>query len=174
MAIAIAGGKIHPAIDAARILAQRLFDDAHGLDELAPVQRAEQPQTADAVADRDLIGSLLLVLPLDQVLDRQPDSERRCSIQVSGKASAGPRPCRRRASSATKAPTIGGFERAMSAITRIRLLGSLLGGLRHPVGPGIGQVSLVPGGGDAHADAAQILDQGQPQHDRNRPTTRPA
>ena len=51
-------------------------------------------------------------------------SERRCSIQVSGKASAALWPCNRRASSATNELTIGGFERAMSAITRIRLLGS--------------------------------------------------
>ncbi len=54
----------------------------------------------------------------------RPDSDSRCSIQVNGKASAGPRPCRRRASSATNALTIGGFERAMSAITSIRLFGS--------------------------------------------------
>ena len=54
----------------------------------------------------------------------KPDSQSRCSIQVNGKASAGPRPFKRRASSATKALTMGGFECAMSAITRIRLLGS--------------------------------------------------
>jgi hypothetical protein len=47
------------------------LDDAHGLDKLAPVHRAEHPQAADAVADRDLIGGLLLVLGLHQVLDRQ-------------------------------------------------------------------------------------------------------
>ena len=54
----------------------------------------------------------------------EPDSASRSSIQVSGKASAAPFPCSRRASSATNELTIGGFERAMSAITRIRLLGS--------------------------------------------------
>jgi hypothetical protein len=43
---------------------------------------------------------------------------------VSGSASAALCPCRRRASSATNELTIGGFERAMSAITRIRLFGS--------------------------------------------------
>ncbi len=53
------------------------------------------------------------------------DSASRCSIQVSGKARAGPCPCRRRASSATNGLTMGGSERAMSAITRIRLFGSL-------------------------------------------------
>ena len=51
-------------------------------------------------------------------------SARRCSIQVSGSASAAPWPCRRRASSATKELVIGGFERAMSAVARIRLFAS--------------------------------------------------
>ena len=53
------------------------------------------------------------------------DSASRCSTQVSGNASASPWSWRRRTSSATNGPTIGGFERAMSAMTRIRLLGSL-------------------------------------------------
>ena len=54
----------------------------------------------------------------------RPDSESRCSIQVSGNASAGLCPCNRRANSATNELAIGGFDRAMSAITRIRLFGS--------------------------------------------------
>ena len=54
----------------------------------------------------------------------RPDSDSRCSIQVSGNARAGLWPCRRRASSATNELTIGGFDRAMSATARIRLFGS--------------------------------------------------
>ena len=50
------------------------------------------------------------------------ESERRCSIQVSGKVIRSP--CKRCTSSATKELTIGGLVRAMSAVTRIRLLGS--------------------------------------------------
>ena len=72
----------------------------------------------------------------------RPDSASRCSIQVSGSASAALCPCSRRASSATNALVIGGSDRAMSAITRIRLFGSLLGHLRHLVGPGLGQVAI--------------------------------
>ena len=53
-----------------------------------------------------------------------PDSESLCSIHVSGKANAGPCPCKRRANSAINELTIGGFDRAMSAITRIRFFGS--------------------------------------------------
>ena len=99
----------------------------------------------------------------------KPDSARRCSIQVSGSASAALWPCSRRASSATNALTSGGLERAMSAITRIRLFGSLLGDLHHLVRPGSGAVAVDRAGRDPRADAAQVLDQRQPQHDRNRP-----
>ena len=52
------------------------------------------------------------------------DSERRCSIQVSGKVRLSP--CSRCASSATKELTMGGLVRAISAVTRMRLLGSSL------------------------------------------------
>ncbi|MFI5293843.1 MAG: hypothetical protein ACHQ0Y_02320 [Thermodesulfovibrionales bacterium] len=55
----------------------------------------------------------------------RPDSERRCSIQVSGNARAGLCPCSRRVNSATNELTMGGSDRAMSAITRIRLFGSV-------------------------------------------------
>ena len=45
----------------------------------------------------------------------------------------------------------------------------LLGGLHHPIGPGIGQIALGPAGGNPHADATKVLDQGEPQHDRDGP-----
>ena len=44
-----------------------------------------------------------------------------------------------------------------------------LGGLHHLVGPCVGQIALAPAGSDPHADAAEILDQGEPQHDRDGP-----
>ncbi len=47
-----------------------------------------------------------------------PDSASRCSIQVSGSASAALWPCSRRANSATNALVSGGAERAMSATTQ--------------------------------------------------------
>ena len=99
----------------------------------------------------------------------KPDSESRCSIQVSGKASAALCPCNRRASSATNELTIGGFERAMSAITRIRLLGSCRAtSIIWSAHASARFRSIVPAAIRA-ADAAQILDQRQPQHDGNGP-----
>ena len=71
VAVAVTGGKIHLAIDVPRVLAQGLLDNAHRLDELAPVHRAQETEAADAVAHRNLIGGLLLVLRPHQLLDRQ-------------------------------------------------------------------------------------------------------
>src|SRR6266540_4299595 len=62
--VAVAGGKLHGAINPARILAQYGFDRAHRLHELAPIDRAEEAKTADTIADRNLVCSLLLVFRL--------------------------------------------------------------------------------------------------------------
>ena len=64
VAIAVARGEIHRAIDAGRVAKQGLFDDALGFDEFLPVHRADDAQAADAVADRYLIGRLQLILGL--------------------------------------------------------------------------------------------------------------
>ena len=52
------------------------------------------------------------------------DSASHCSIHVNASAKAALWPCNRRVSSATNALAIGGVDRAMSAMTRIRLFGS--------------------------------------------------
>ena len=57
----------------------------------------------------------------------------------------------------------------MSATTRIRLFGSLLGDLAHAVGPVSADSRSMPPGGHARRDAPQVLDQRQAQHDRDRP-----
>ncbi len=69
MAIAVATGEIHAGIGGDRVAAQGAFDHAHRFDELAPVQRAQQAQAADAIADRDLVSRLLLIAGADQLLD---------------------------------------------------------------------------------------------------------
>jgi hypothetical protein len=50
----VAAEKIHPAVDAGGVGAQRLVDQAHALDELAPVDFRAQPQAGDRIGDRDL------------------------------------------------------------------------------------------------------------------------
>ncbi len=169
MAVSIAGGKIHPAIDAAWILPQRVLDDALRLHECAPVGCAENPETANTVADRDLVGGLLLVLGLHEVLDGQTRFRQAQLDPGQGQCQGGP--------ASLQAPRELGDEAADHRRIRARHVGDhqdqALGiadcRLRHPLCPGSGQVSLAPTGCDAHADATKILDHCQPQHDRDRP-----
>ena len=71
VAAVITGGKVHLVVDVGRVLTQGLLDGAHRFDELAPVHRAQGTEAADAVAHRDLVGRLLLVLRAHQLLDGQ-------------------------------------------------------------------------------------------------------
>src|SRR6266487_4492030 len=61
VAITIARREIHVAVNIGRLAAQCLLDQAERLDELLPIDRAEQTQTRDAVANRNLIRSLALI-----------------------------------------------------------------------------------------------------------------
>ena len=72
MAVAITRGKIHLAVDPYRIPLQGLLNHAVRLDKLAPVHGRQKPETADAIADGDLVNGLLLGLGLHQLLDREP------------------------------------------------------------------------------------------------------
>jgi hypothetical protein len=163
----VAGGEIHPAIHAAGVAPQGLLDEAQVLDEIPPVQGAEHPQAADAVADGYLVGGLLLVSDWTSCTMVWPDWARRCSIQVR----AGPAPA------PLQAPGQLGHEGADHRRVGAHHVGDhqdqaarvVLDGLDQAVGPGAGQLALDPAGGHPHADAAQVLDHGQPQHDGDRP-----
>src|ERR1019366_5861099 len=72
VAVTVTRRESHLAVDSAPVLTKDVFDDAQGLDKLAPVHRVQEAEAADAVAYRDLISSLLLVLRLHQLLDRAP------------------------------------------------------------------------------------------------------
>ena len=100
----------------------------------------------------------------------EPDSDSRCSIHVSGSASAEVRPCRRRTSSATKGPAIGGSDRAMSAMIEDEAVRIALGGRDHAVRPRLARDrARARPAAIRIADAPQVLDQREPQHDRYRP-----
>ena len=167
--IAVAGGEIHLAVDAAGILAQLLLDRAHRLDEFAPVHRLQEAQAADAVADRHLVGRLLLVFRLDRQLDRL--ARLREQLLDPGQ--------RQRQGGALPLQAAREFrdERTGHRGTRARhvrdhqdqALGVALGDVRHLVGPVVGAVAADPVRGDARADAPEVLDQRQAQHDGNRP-----
>ena len=59
--LAIAAEKIHLPVRAGRIALQHLFDQAHRLDVLAPVDRRAHAQAGDGVRDRHLRGRLTLM-----------------------------------------------------------------------------------------------------------------
>ena len=167
--VAIPGGKIHPAVHPARIVAQGVLDPAHRFHELAPVHRPQEAETADAVADGHLVGGLLLVLRLNRLLDGQARL---------GEPLLDPR--QRQGQGGTLALQSARqlrHERARQRQVRARhvrdhqnqIFRVALGHRRHLVGPPIGQVAVGPAGRDADRDAAEILDQRQAQHDRDGP-----
>jgi hypothetical protein len=167
--VLVAGGEVHPAVEAARILAQLLLHDAHRLDEVAPVHGAQESQAADGVADGDLRARLLLGVGLHQVLDRE-------SRLGQALLDPGERQRESRALS-LQAPRELGDERAHHRRVRTRHVGDhqdqvagiVLGGGDHLVGPCAGAAAVDRAGGDPHRDPPQVLDEGEAQHDRDRP-----
>ena len=169
VAVAVAGGEIHPAVRSPRVLAQYLVDGAHRLDECAPVHRSQEPKAADAVADGNLVGGLLLVLRPHQLLDRQAGL---------GKPLFDPGE-RQRQGGALSLQSAREFrdERAHHRGVRPRhvrgqqyqALRVLFGDLHHLLGPAGGEVPVDASGDDPCSDAPEILDQRQAQHDGDGP-----
>jgi hypothetical protein len=167
--VTVTGRKIHPRVHPARVFAQRVLDHAHGLDKRAPVQRTQQAQAADAVADRHLVGGLLLILCLNRLLDRHA---------VFGELLLDPRQRQgERGAAMLEATHEPGDEGAAHGRVRARhvgqhqdqALGVGVGGLGDAVRTGVGQIALGAGIGHPHAGAAQALDEREAQHDRNGP-----
>ncbi len=169
VAIAVTSGEIHCRIDAGGVLSQQLLHHAAMLDEFAPIDRRQRAQAADAVADRDLVGGLLLRLQLHQMLD---------ALARFGQALLDPaqRQRQRRALSLQPARHLGD-ERAGHRRVRARhvgdhqhhALGIAFGGCGHVVGPAHGFAAIAPVRHHPRGNAAQVFDQCQPQHDRDRP-----
>ena len=61
MAIMVTGIEIHRYICFGRVIVQNLFNMAHGFNKFTPVESTQETKAANAVADRNLICSLLLV-----------------------------------------------------------------------------------------------------------------
>ena len=169
MAVTVTAGEIHAGIGLARVGTQGLFDQAHGLNELAPVHGAEESQAADAVADRHLIGRLLLIAGVHHLLDVEAGLSQLLFDPGQRQGQGG--------TVALQAAHQLRYERRGHGRIRARhvcdhqdqILRLLARGLGQPVRPGDPQVPIHPAFGDAHRDAAQILNQRQTQHDGNRP-----
>ena len=108
-------------------------------------------------------------LRLHQLLDRQP-------VLGESLLDPGQRQCQRRALALQAARELR-HERARHRRVRTRHVGDhqdqalriLLRDLQHPVGPRIGQVAIDRRRRERDAHATQVLDQRQPQHDRDGP-----
>ena len=69
VAIPVAAAEVHPAVDARRIALEHLLDEAHALEELAPIECRNQAQAANQVGHAGLFGRLMLSFCPDGVLD---------------------------------------------------------------------------------------------------------
>ena len=169
VAIAVPGREIHLPVEAAWVAAQGLLDEAHLLDEIPPVHDPQQAQAADAVADGDLIGGLLLVFGLHQVCHGLPHLGQALFDPAERQGKRRPAPLQ----AAHQLGHEGAGHRGLGAHHvghhQDQALRVFLDGGGHPVGPGAGQHALGPTRGDQHPDPAEILDQGEPQHDRDGP-----
>ncbi len=167
VAVAVARGEVHRRID--RVARQDGLDHARRLDEVAPVGGAEVAQAADAVADRDLVGGLALARQVKHVLQGLP---------VAGEALLEPRhrELQRRTLRLQAARELG-HERRGQWLVRLDDVGQhqhdALGIDRarrdHRVDPVACSLTLVATGRHPRDDAPQVLEQGQAQHDRDRP-----
>ena len=69
VAIAVAAAEIHAPVDAGGIALQHLLHQADALEELAPIERADEPETGDQIGNRGLLDRLLLAVETDGILE---------------------------------------------------------------------------------------------------------
>jgi hypothetical protein len=166
-AVMVPRGGVHPWVDAGGILAQGLLDRAHALHELAPVHRIEDAQAADAVADGNLVGRLLLVLRMHQLLDGQIGLEKSLLEPSEGQGQAESLQSQRKLGDERTGHGRVGPRHVRSH--QDQALRIFLGHRRHLLGPDGGSVALDARGGDPRTHTPQVLDESQAQHDGNGP-----
>ena len=169
MAVMVARGEIHVRIDACRVAPQRLLDHARGLDKGVPVDAFDRAQAGQAVGERGRIQRLRLAVARGQCVEGEA---------VVGQAGADPfQHLGQGGAPPLQALRQFGDEGRLHRLDRARhvghlqdqVAGTLLGGIDHARGPFAGQLALLPGVDQARGQAAQVLDQGQAQHDRKCP-----
>jgi hypothetical protein len=149
--------EVHASVGARGIALQHLFDEAHRLDVLLPVQRRAQAEARDGVGDRGLRHTLALMLAADRVLGR---GLARREVVVHRRAHGGqPQPV---------------LAEAMEELDDERGLGA---GRQRADAPflvrardvGVGLLSRRASGEQFFGQPAQVLDQRELQHARPRP-----
>ena len=169
VAVAIARREVHRRVDAGRIAAQRDLDRAEIFDEVAPVDRVERPQARDAVADRDLIRRLALRRRLERVLDGLAailELLLEPAHRQLGRGALAGEPARELGDERDGHRRIG-RDQLRERDDRLRRIAPPV--LEQRVGPFGGALAIAAAGRHARDHAAQVLEQREPQHDRDRP-----
>ena len=153
VAVAVAAAEIHLAVHARRVALQHLLDQADALEELAPVEGADETQAGDEIRDGGLLGGLLLSVHADGVLHRLAAvRQQRVELPVHGR---GDRPERART------PQEPRDER------RVHLGGPGADALRHRLDrrrQPVGGDAMRPRLGQHVAALAEVIDEGQLEH----------
>ncbi len=169
VAIAVTGGKIHVVINVSRVAAEGSLDSAHRLDEFSPIHRREKPKTADTVAHGDLVGRLVLAFELNEFFDGViglgklllKPAHRQGQARILASQAAGKFRDKRAGERRILADHVGQGQHQVPWL--------LLGDLQQAVCPEACGVAIPPTCRDPDGHAAQILDQSQTEHDRDRP-----
>ena len=169
VAVVVPRGEVHQRVHASRVLPEGPVDDASRLHEIAPVGGSEEPQAADAVADRNLVGRLLLVLRLHQLLDRERVLRQPLFDpgQRQGERGALPLQATRKLRD-ERADHRGARPRHVRDHEN-EALRVLLGDRHHLIGPVVRPVPVHAVGAHPRRHTAEVLQQGEPQHDRDGP-----
>ena len=167
--VAVAGREVHPRVRSGRVLAQDLFDQADPLEEERPVDRRQQPHRRDDVADRELAGRLALVLDpehlfgrvalgLERALQRQPSRRGRRGLIAQPVKELDDERC---------GQTAAALSFVVQHLADDALGLSRAGAQLHA--PGARAIAAAARRDDIGSEPAQLLDERQPQHDRNGP-----
>ena len=167
--VAIPRGEVHRGVIAVSVAAQERLNSAHRFDKVSPVGRTQEPQATDAIADRDLIRGEALRFRLHQLFSRAVGF---------GQALFDPRQRQRERQTLALQPSCQFGDKRVDE-RRIRAghirdhqyqaLRILLRSVNHLVSPVTGLIAINHPCRNAPTDAAQILDQCKPQHDRDCP-----
>ncbi len=169
MPVAIARREVHAPIGLCRIPLEDSLDDADLFDEDRPVARRHQPHRRDDVADGELIGGFALVFAAQQHVGR-------VALRFQGPVQALPRRPRRRRLIAQPLQQLDDEGRGQGlALARGVAQQVVDDPFRARAGSGDAQAqaprSLTVAARRQHVlgEPAQLVDQRDPQHDRDRP-----
>ncbi len=165
VAVPVPRRKIH--LRHARPVAQLHVHEAHALEEIRPVGLRQQPHARDHVAHRRVIGDLLLVLDVHDFVGR-PSLARQPAVEPLE---------RRRDRGILLAQSLDELDRERAGegrgLEHLDHLGrrgfGIVSGAEQEVGDAVRLVARLAPGGDALGEPAEILDEDDPQRDRQRP-----